>query len=153
MIIANKELYAKGRHKMQFAPMVDCVFLLLIFFLVASEIRPVEGDFDTKIPAGRGQADVNKMDEKVVIPVWVADTPNGPDIRLGGEAAQVTVPNFAALADRLAAMRGDSSLVVIDGPPDVSMQTIAEALDATVKAKIPSMTFSDPEIKKLKALQ
>ena len=142
MIMARKSVYRKGRHKMQFAPMVDCVFLLLIFFLVACQVRPTEGDYNTNVP-GRGQADA-KMEQKNIIRVWVADLSNGQtEIRMGPNA----VPSFSALVSELRRIRGDDSLVVIDGPPDVSIQTIADALDATVAADIPSMTFSDPIIR------
>ena len=63
------------------------------------------------------------------------------------------MPSFEALAETLRSMKGPNSLVVIDGPPDVSIQTIARALDATVKVGIPSMTFADPEIKKVRSGQ
>ena len=144
MMMVSRKAYSRDRHKMQFTPMVDCVFLLLIFFLVAAQVRPTEADYDTNMPVGRGQAKA-KMDQKEVINVWVEDVQGGrPRIRLGGSM----VPSFAALADTLTTMRGDNSLVVVDGPPDVTIQTICMAMDAAVKADIPSMTFSDPEIQR-----
>jgi len=150
MIMVSKKAYGKGRHKMQFAPMVDIVFLLLIFFLVAAQVRPTEADYDTNMPAGRGQADA-KMEQKEVITIWVADVPGGRAmIRLGGESGS-PVPSFDALEETLRSMKGENSLVVIDGPPDVTIQTIARVLDATVAADIPSMTFSDPEMKDIKS--
>ena len=150
MMMVSQKAYRKGRHKMQYAPMVDCVFLLLIFFLVAAQVRPTEANFDTNMPAGEGQADT-MMDQKEPITVWVADIPGGlPIIRLGGENGSV-VATFDALADRLRSMSGPSALVIIDGPPDVSIQTISMALDATVKAEIPSMTFSDPHKKMIRS--
>ncbi|GEM_PF-1044113 len=143
MKMLGKSVYGKGRHKMQFAPMVDCVFLLLIFFLVACQVRPTEGDFDTKVPAGRGQADV-KMEQKNIINVWVADLGDEQvEIRVG----QRLILNFKALKLELESMGGKDSVVVIDGPPDVSIQTITDAMDAVVLAGIPSMTFMDPEMK------
>ena len=152
MIAVSKKAYGRNRHKMQFTPMIDCVFLLLIFFLVATEVRPTEADYDTNMPAGRGQADRN-MEEKNVITVWVADTPGGgATIRIGGENGRM-VPTFDALVETLKAAGGANAvnaLVVIDGPPEVRMDTIAQALDATVAAGIQSMTFSDAEMKALK---
>ena len=149
MLAVSTKAYGKGRHKMQFTPMVDCVFLLLIFFLVATEVRPTEADYDTKMPAGRGKAP-RQMQKKEVVTVWVADTPSGPVIRLGSEQGGV-VPSFSSLVDTLRNARGENTLVVIDGPPDVTIQTVARALDSAVSAGIPSVTFSDPEMKKFKA--
>ena len=142
MMMVSRKAYSGNRHKMQFTPMVDCMFLLLIFFLVAAQVRPSEADYDTNMPAGRGQAPA-QMEQKEVINIWVEDVEGGyPRIQLGGSM----VPTFQALADALSDMRGENSLVVVDGPPDVTIQTICMALDAARKADIPSMTFSDPEI-------
>ena len=38
--------------KLEMAPMVDVIFQLLIFFLLASEVRPTEADFKTNLPWG-----------------------------------------------------------------------------------------------------
>ena len=80
--------------------------------------------------------------------VWVADAPGRQTtIRLGGNS----VPSFDTLKETLRSMKGKNSLVVMEGPPDVTIQTIARVLDATVAADIPSMTFSDPEIEDIKS--
>jgi biopolymer transport protein ExbD len=143
-----KNVYTRDRHKMNFVPFIDVVFMLLMYFFVAAEIRPTEADFVTNMPAGRGIAE-RKLEKKDVINLWVADTPSGPIVRLGGENGQAYT--FKDLVWPLKKAAGPNSLVVIDGPTNVSIQTVSYALDAAVEAGIPSMTFSDPEIKKIKA--
>ena len=138
-----KNVYTKNRHVMNFVPFIDVVFMLLMYFFVAAQISPEEGDFETNMPAGQGIAE-RKLEQKNVINVWVADTPNGPEVRLGGENG-TAYPSFEAIVKPLATAAGPNSLVVIDGPPNVSIQTVALAMDAVVEAKIPSMTFADRE--------
>ena len=142
-----KNVYTKTRHVMNFVPFIDVVFMLLMYFFVAAEIRPEEGDFVTNMPAGRGVAE-KKLEKKDVINIWVADTPGGPVVRLGGENG-TQYPSIEALVAPLRAAKGPNALVVIDGPPNVSIQTIAYVMDAAVKAEIPAMTFADREIRNI----
>jgi len=140
-----KNVYTKTRHVMNFVPFIDVVFMLLMYFFVAAEVRPMEADFVTNMPAGRGVAAV-ELKQKNPIPLWVADMPQGPVVRMGGESGSVCA-SFGELVERLKKMKGPNSLVVIDGPRNVSIQTIALVMDAAVKAEIPSMTFADREIR------
>jgi len=141
MMMLNRKACSGSRHKMQFVPMVDCVFLLLVFFLVAAQVRPIEADYDTNMPTDGPGPNVNNEEAKEPITVWVEDVQGGqPWIRLGDN----TLPSFEALAQALTDLRGENSLVVVDGPPQVTVQTIAMALDAARKADIPAMTVSAP---------
>ena len=134
---------------MNFVPFIDVVFMLLMYFFVAAEIRPEEGDFATNMPAGRGVA-IAPLKKMNVISVWIADTPSGPIMKLGGEGG-TPVASFKELSGRLRTAKTDDSVVVFDGPPNVSIQTLAYAMDAVVQAEIPSMTFADRDIRNIKA--
>jgi len=50
---------ARGRDKVDLlmTPMIDVVFLLLVFFLLTFRIVTLEGDFDIKMPRAAGPAD------------------------------------------------------------------------------------------------
>ena len=52
------------------APMIDCVFLLLIFFLVAATIRKQHQEFPVELPAGETAVDKKAEDETLVITVF-----------------------------------------------------------------------------------
>jgi biopolymer transport protein ExbD len=50
---------ARGRDKVELlmTPMIDVVFLLLVFFLLTFRIVSLEGDFDIKMPRAAGPVD------------------------------------------------------------------------------------------------
>lgn len=140
-----KRHLGKDRHKLELAPLVDVVFQLLIFFLVASEVRPTEADFKTNLPAGSGPRDA-KVQKKEVARVYLrnVDTEgNVVEVSLNGEVLPGDA--FKALESRLRAARSDNMLLVIDGDPTVKLKFIAKALDSGVAAGAPQITFGKPQ--------
>jgi biopolymer transport protein ExbD len=143
---------------MNFVPFIDVVFMLIIYFLVATDMRPGEGDFVTNMPPGAGPADVYNVTKKEVINIYVEDVtmPDGTkttSIKLGGIVVNPGTDTsvFKELSNRLraAAHGSPDALAVIDGPEATKMQTIADTMDAAYDADIPAVTFTDPEIKKM----
>ncbi|HUW56342.1 MAG TPA: biopolymer transporter ExbD [Planctomycetota bacterium] len=140
-----KKHLGKDRYKLQMAPMVDVVFQLLIFFLVASEVRPTEADFKANLPAGSGPLDA-KVTKKEVARVYLRnlDTQgNAVEVSLNGEV--LPGDPFKTLETRLRAARSDNMLLVIDGDPTVKLKFIAKALDSGVAAGAPQITFGKPQ--------
>ena len=136
MIFLDKRRWGVGRHKMQYAPLVDCVFLLLIFFLVAAHVHRLEGDLPTwNCPDGGGDAES--------IRVWVADSDVGPVVRLGGSRGE-GLGGLPALVTRLTEMAGPNMVVVVDGPPEVRLDTVAAVLDASLDAGITTLRIDVP---------
>ena len=140
-----KKHLGKDRHKLQMAPLVDVVFLLLIFFLVASEVRPTEADFKTNLPAAEGPLD-RKAERKDEARVYLRN------LDAEGNAVEVSLNNevlsgnaFKELERRLRAARSEKMLVVIDGDPTVKLKFIAKALDSAVAAQVPQITFGKPQ--------
>lgn len=52
------------------APMIDCVFLLLIFFLVAATIRKQHQEFPVTLPEGETAVEKKADDETLVITIY-----------------------------------------------------------------------------------
>ena len=146
-MLGIKRVYTRDRHRMNFVPFIDVVFMLIIYFLVATDLRPTEGDFVTNMPPGAGAADVKNVTKKEVINVYVEDKGGNLGIKLGG----IAVSSFVELSRKLreAAHGSPDALAVIDGPEETKMQTIADAMDAAYDAGIPAVTFTDPQIKKM----
>lgn len=70
------------------APMIDLIFLLLIFFLVTAKWRPQEGFLPLQLAAARAGDDQVGRPEPLEIHIFA--TPNGCQVRIGqAEAVQI----------------------------------------------------------------
>ncbi|MDA3873293.1 MAG: biopolymer transporter ExbD [Kiritimatiellae bacterium] len=67
------------------SPLIDAVFLLLIFFLVATMIKKEDKDIDIDLPMSTSALEVKPDDDVLVIGIDEAET-----IYLEGETATVT---------------------------------------------------------------
>ena len=75
-----------GRGSLGFnmTPMIDVVFLLIIFFLVSSHLAQQEVQLELDLPAaGSGERPDEDTSRRVVVNV-LADTPSGPQIKVAG---------------------------------------------------------------------
>jgi biopolymer transport protein ExbD len=150
-----KNVYTRTRHVMNFVPFIDVVFMLLMYFFVAAEIRPTEADFETNLPPGMGQLD-RKVPAKEPYRVIMKNVPgtdgkqvsielNGTAIGTGGEDAGAQ-DGFQQLENTLKSVpKKDNMIVIIDGDSDLKMQIIARALDAAMAAESPAITFGRPK--------
>lgn len=55
--------------EVQMAPLIDCVFLLLIFFLVASTLKKLDKQLDVQLPTAAAAVSVHAPDQQLVIGV------------------------------------------------------------------------------------
>ena len=141
MLFRHGRGWGLTRHKIQYTAMVDCVFLLLIFFIAVARVRSLEGDFEaSNCPDGNGQMEP--------VRVWVADADEGPMLRLGGSSGEA-LTDFPKLTERLSELAGPHVFVVIQGPPEVRLATVTGVLDATQKAGIANLRFDLPSVGKV----
>lgn len=55
--------------EVQMAPLIDCVFLLLIFFLVASTLKKVDHELPLELPDIKAAVEVQQPDEFMVVSI------------------------------------------------------------------------------------
>lgn len=140
--------------QIQMAPMIDVVFQLLIFFLVTSQVKPVEADFMANLPAGSGPRDAT-VDPKEPRRVYLAKDPSDPNhqrvlVSLDGTSLGPAPGAFRELYTRLKMLTDNEKtkknlLLVIDAEPTMTVQYLAWVLDVTVEAKVPAVTFGRPK--------
>lgn len=51
----------------QMTPMIDCVFLLLIFFLVSSQMKKIEKELPVELPESAAALNVKASDDMLVV--------------------------------------------------------------------------------------
>ncbi len=131
--------------EMQMGPMIDMVFLLLVFFMVTARPIKQEADIGLTLPGTVAQEeavdipDEQKIliepDGQVVLNELRIDSPGDSDL-----------PNLVATLTRFkktADMNKTEALVTIDAHDAVAHQRIVDVLNACAKAEITGVTFSD----------
>ena len=114
----------------ELTPMIDVVFLLIIFFLVATTFQRIEREIAVSVPESEtGQAG-EEGPEPVVVNVLPVD--EGYQIVVGGNAISLDQLQ-ALLARRVASEPKTKALVRADG--DLRHEQVVEVADACRKAK------------------
>jgi biopolymer transport protein ExbD len=124
----------------QIAPMVDVVFVLMLFFMASAGSQVVEKELGLNLPSGRSK------------PSEVPSTPIMVDISADG---QISVNNQSyggkgdkALNDLRAFFKGgiarfgDKDPVIIRPSPDSTHDRIMDVLNAAAASGVKNLTFS-----------
>jgi len=131
--------------EMQMGPMIDMVFLLLVFFMVTAKPVKQESDISLGLPGTVSAEETVELPDEQRIrieddgSVVLNDSVIGPpaDSVLTGLVA--TLKRFKESAD---ANKADA-LVTLDASDGTNQQRIVDVLNACAKADIGGVTFSD----------
>jgi biopolymer transport protein ExbD len=131
--------------EMQMGPMIDMVFLLLVFFMVTAKPVKQESDISLGLPGTVSAEETVELPDEQRIrsedagSVVLNDSVIGPpaDTALTGLVA--TLKRFKESAD---ANKADA-LVTLDASDGTNQQRIVDVLNACGKADIGGVTFSD----------
>jgi biopolymer transport protein ExbD len=119
---------------MQLAPMIDIVFLLLIFFIVTWQFTRSETELSVSVPTAQEGADPQRQIGEIVINI------------LGDGAIRVdgTTLDLEQLLEKLAkiAKEYENQPVRIRGDGGVKYQRIVEVIDTCQKAGIWNISFA-----------
>jgi biopolymer transport protein ExbD len=131
--------------EMQMGPMIDMVFLLLVFFMVTAKPVKQESDVSLGLPGTVAAEEAIELpdeqrirvedDGSIVLNDSVLAAP--ADTELAGLVA--TLARFKESAD---ANKADA-LVTLDAADGTNQQRIVDVLNACAKADITGVTFSD----------
>jgi biopolymer transport protein ExbD len=119
---------------MQLAPMIDIVFLLLIFFIVTWEFTRSETELSVSVPTAQEGADPERQRGEIVINVLRDGT-----IRVEGATVDLDqllsklAPIASAFENQPVRLRGDG---------EVAYQRMVEVIDACKKAGIWNISFA-----------
>jgi len=107
--------------EVQMAPLIDCVFLLLIFFLVATTLRKIVKELPLELPDSAAAIEVRQEDDLLVI-----------GVNRQGELFVNSEPvSNEMLHERLqkAAARNPQPRIRIDGDRETTLQQLIQVLD------------------------
>ncbi len=133
---------------MELTPMIDVVFLLLIFFLVTLKFKVLEGKLPTFLPkdVGVNSAPVDDLLEKVEIGI-VKDPSRGAGAPHYGIQVIVNnqrMPSLDAFTQKLRAMRSadDELKSTLYPQVGVNYEQVIKVVDAAVAANMTDITFA-----------
>jgi len=119
---------------MQLAPMIDIVFLLLIFFIVTWQFTRSETELNVSVPTAEEGSDLNRPKGEIIINVL-----SDGAIRVEG----LTV-DLLQLHEKLSAIakQYENQPVRIRGDGQVAYQRIVEVIDTCQKSGIWNISFA-----------
>ena len=124
----------------QIAPMVDVVFVLLLFFMASAGSQIVERELTINLPAKSAAASVN-----AVTPLIIDISPEG-QVSMNGEVyGTPTDRNLAQLKEKLKGLIsefGGDDPVIIRPNGETRHERIVDVLNACAFAKVKNLTFS-----------
>jgi len=140
---------SRAGYTLRMAPMIDMIFLLLIFFLVTAKWRPQEDFLPFQLPVAEAQNGVLGCPEAMEI--YISATPSGCEVRIG-ELHPVQIDNetidanLAVLMEKmnecmLAQKRFAGDPVEIICGPDVKWEHLARIYNLFFGAGLTDITF------------
>ena len=131
------------------APMIDMIFLLLLFFLVTARWRPQEDFLPFKLPTARAES--GAMVRPEALEVHISATAEGCRVRIGrAEVVLIEEPNIgqglAALMEKMegrlrAEKRYAGDPVEIICSPEVRWEHVAKIYNLFYGAGLTDITF------------
>ncbi|MEI8341993.1 MAG: biopolymer transporter ExbD [Verrucomicrobiota bacterium] len=125
----------------QIAPMVDVVFVLMLFFMASAGMQVVEKELGINLPSGGVSQKAGPPPTPIII-----------DISPEGQVTMNNQPYGTPTDKKLPALRewlknaieqfGDKDPVIIRPTPDTRHERIIDVLNAAAAAKVKNLTFS-----------
>ena len=125
-------------------PMIDCVFLLLVFFMVSTTFNKQEADISFALPGTADQSDAVEIPDEQIVQI----TENGNVFLNDLEYDKPTDPDMPELVKTLILFRQTAeanqvpAMITIAPEDDVKQQRVVDVLNACTAAKIANVTFA-----------
>ena len=130
-------------HSGRMTPMIDVVFLLLVFFMCGMGFRRTEGRLDASLPA---ETCCDEEDDSIPVRIRLEQEEGGG---VSIFIQDIPIPSFTVLRMMLhrIAVASDRTLpVLIDGAPDVPFDAFLTTLDSCRDAGLQPIWFAQPRI-------
>ncbi len=126
----------------QIAPMVDVVFVLLLFFMASAGSQVIPKELSINLPSGEA---VNNPNKPPVTPFIIDISPQGAVSSSGQVYDTPTSRDLPSLRDKLKGnieKFGDKDPVIIRPDPQTKHERIIDVLNSAAAAGVKNLTFS-----------
>lgn len=133
--------------KIDMTPMIDCTFLLLVFFMVGSTLHRQEADIGFALPGLAEQSESVEIPDEQIIEIYADGSIVLNDLKYDSPQSTElpelidTLKRFKATAD---ANKVEAMITIAPGPT-VKQQRVVDVLNACAVAKIQNVTFAVEE--------
>ncbi len=133
--------------ELQIAPLIDVVFLLLIYFMVSSSLKRSEADLSLSLPSQVAQAQSVKMPDEQIIEVLA----NGTILLNAREFSDPQKRDLGDLEHTLVRYReaslltGNPAMITIAPDDDSIHERVIDVMNACAGAGIKNVTFGSAE--------
>ena len=126
------------------APLIDMVFLLLVYFMVTASLVKSEGDLGIRLPGRVEQTEALEMNDEQIIEIT-----NTGRVRLNGSkygtVGEAALPELVATLTRYKAScdsMNSEALITINADGGSRHQRLIDVMDACAAAGIENVTFA-----------
>ena len=146
---ALKARRGDGTFALRMAPMIDMIFLLLIFFLVTADFRPQEDFLPCRLPTEAGAATL-PIGQVEPLAIYIADTSLGCQVQISDKVVELRPQSIeedlAILIEKLrdvmnSQRRTTSDAVEIICMPEVKWDYLAKIYNVLYGFGITDITF------------
>lgn len=137
---------AAGAVEMQMGPMIDMVFLLLVFFMVSAKPQKPEADINLGLPGAAEQNEALQLpdEQRVLIQNSGAVVLNELTVAASDDRRMETLFSTLFRLKQAAIAAQGEVLVTLCAEDAATHQRIVDVLNVCAKAGISSVTFDDP---------
>jgi biopolymer transport protein ExbD len=129
---------------MQMGPMIDIVFLLLIYFMVTTTLLKTEADLGILLPGEVRQIEAVKMPDEQIIEITAENRVilNGREFPVAGDGAIPELVQTLRRFEAAAFSAGVKAMVTIDAADGSVHQRSMDVLNACAEARIRNVSFA-----------
>ena len=126
--------------EIQMGPMIDCVFLLLLYFISAAQIRPEEKYLGLMMPGMQVSEPKDALPTEVTLAISESGEVFFNDL-LVSMPGDRDMPNVRMKLKQAIALGGEKQPVVIHPQPRVRQQRIVDVLNACAGEGVQNLSF------------
>lgn len=130
--------------KLDMTPMIDCVFLLLVFFMVASTFNIKEADISFALPGVADQSEAVEIPDEQIIQITEGGNVflNDLEYDAPGRQEMPELVKTLILFKKTADANKVPAMITIAPDDGVKQQRVVDVLNACTEAQIANVTFA-----------
>lgn len=134
--------------EIQMTPMIDCVFLLLIYFMVSTTLQRQEADIGVSLPGVAEQSEAVEIPDEQVIEITDAGNVLLNDLEYDepGKSALPELVKMLKLFKQTAEANKVEAMITIAPAAKIKHQRVVDVLNACAEAKLNNVTFAVEEM-------